>query len=333
MWVTQLWIRIKQHPVEFLILLHALCTTIVNADAWWQLPVCYAPFATTSAFCISLFKGRWWWRGWYYWAVLPLYLLCVFPPSAGHPSKGIWILYSLMPAVYILVRYQVDKTSFSTRFLGLIRSTVVSLGIAMIVFCILTPVCFGIGQIFSCSLIRVKKIMAAFSFILLAPMVFFGMESKLNELKATPLEEILVNWILTPVLLIYTILLYIYLTIIVILWELPHQSLATVIFLYTGVAMLVRWLRPTFQHQPFGWFLCVFGAIVLPLVVLFWVGVCYRIGQYGLTENRCLLIAAGIMMTSFNILSMVRIYHEGYIIMGLTIISGVIMTIGCTLLY
>ena len=284
MWVTQLWIRIKQHPVEFLILLHALCATIVNADAWWQLPVCYAPFATTAAFCISLFKGRRWWRGWYYWAVLPLYLLCGFFPSAGHPSGEIWILYSLLPAVYILVRYQVDRTSFSTRFLGLIRSTVVSFGIAMIVFCILTPVCFGIGQIFSFSLIRVKEIMAAFSFILLAPMVFVGMESNLNELKATSLEEIMVNWILTPVLLIYTILLYIYLTIIVIQWE-------------------------------------------LPLVVLFWVGVCYRIGQYGLTGNRCLLIYAGIVMTLFNVLSMVRIYHEGYIIMGLTIISAIIATI------
>ena len=333
MWVTQLWIRIKQHLVEFLILLHALCATIANADAWWQLPVCYAPFATTAAFCISLFKGRRWWRGWYYWAVLPLYLLCGFFPSAGHPSGEIWILYSLLPAVYILVRYQVDKTSFSTRFLGLIRSTVVSLGIAMIVFCILTPVCFGTGQIFSCSLICVKETMAAFSFILLAPMVFVGMESNSNEQKASLLEEILVNWILIPVLLIYTILLYIYLTIIVIQWELPHQSLSTIILLYMGITMLVRWLRPTFQHQPFGWFFCVFGVVGLPLVVLFWVSVCYRIGQYGLTGNRCLLIYAGIVMTLFNILSMVRIYHEGYIIMGLTIISGIIMTIGCTLLY
>lgn len=307
-WMTQLWKGLASHPVELLVLLHATVSAMVQSTTWWQMPAYYAAFATVAALCLS-FSRKNKWAAVAYWAVLPLYALTALLPAEWHSMTEYGILTALLPAVYLLARGYGD---FNTRFFSMVRSGVVAMGIGALAFVLLLLIDASIQILFPVSWRNVEEYIAIFCFVLLTPMLFIGMESGDERPTASRLEEALVNWVLTPALLIYNLVLYVYLAVIMIRWELPNGSVATMVSIFIGVAVAVRWLRPALQKQPLGWYFRWFGLIALPLVVLFWVATGYRIGQYGFTIDRCILVATGVLMTAFAVLSLFKTPRGGY---------------------
>ena len=312
------------HPVELLVLLHATVSVIVQGNSWWQMPAYYAAFATVAALCLS-FHRRKWWASVTYWVVLLLYALCGLLPAEWHKMTEYWLLTALLPAVYLLVRGQHD---FNARFFSMVRSVVVAMGIGALTFVLLLLIDASIQTLFSVSWRHVEEYIAIFCFVLLAPMLFIGMESSDEPPTATRLEEDLVNWVLTPALLIYNVVLYVYLAVIVIRWNLPKGSVATMVSVFVGVAVAVRWLRPVLQKQPLGWYFRWFGLIALPLVALFWVATGYRIGQYGFTIDRCILVATGVLMTAFAVLSLFKSSRGNYWFLSGYIAVGLLLAVG-----
>ena len=324
---TRLWQGLKSHPVELLVLIHATVAAILKGDPWWQLPAYYAAFAVVLALCLSFHRNRRW-TAVSYWAVLLLYALTALLPTAWNSTSEYWLLTALLPAVYLLAR---SSSSFNARFFSLIRSTVVAVGVGLLTFILLEIINYTI-----CDLFRIKGYttytteghLATFCYVLLTPMVFIGMESGHNEMKASKLEEALVNWLLTSALLIYNIILYVYLAVIVIRWDLPNGSVATMVSLFIGAAVAVRWLRPMLKRQPLEWYFRWFGLIAQPLVVLFWVATGYRIGQYGLTIDRCLLVATGALMTTFALLSLFKTTRGSYWFLVAYTVAGLVLAVG-----
>lgn len=306
--VARLWQGLASHPVELLVLLHATVSAMVHGTTWWQLPAYYASFATVAALCLSFYRKSVW-TAVAYWAVLPLYALTALLPSEWHSMTEYGILTALLPAVYLLARGYRD---FNARFFSLVRSGVVAMGIGGLTFVLLLLIDVSIQTLFSVSWRNVEEHIAIFCFVLLTPMLFIGMESSDERPAASRLEEVLVNWVLTIALLIYNVVLYVYLALIVVRWDLPKGSVATMVSVFIGVAVTVRWLRPMLQKQPLEWYFRWFGLIALPLVVLFWVATCYRIGQYGFTIDRCILVATGVLMTVFAVLSLFKTTRGGY---------------------
>ena len=121
---------------------------------------------------------------------------------------------------------------------------------------------------------------------------------------------ILLNYLLKPAVLLYTALLYCYMLRIVILWELPSNSVASMVFAYAIIALVVKILQQ-YQERPMlnglfnhiGWF-------ILPTLVLFWAGVMRRIGDYGLTPERYYLVVCGALMTLYSILSLPQLHKR-----------------------
>lgn len=307
-WMMQLWKGLASHPVELLVLLHATVSAMVQRTTWWQMPAYYAAFATVAALCLSFYRKNVW-TSVAYWAVLPLYALTALLPAEWHSMTEYGILTALLPAVYLLARGYGD---FNTRFFSMVRSGVVAMGIGALAFVLLLLIDASIQILFPVSWRNVEEYIAIFCFVLLTPMLFIGMESGDERPTASRLEEVLVNWVLTPTLLIYNVVLYVYLALIVVRWDLPKGSVATMVSMFIGVAVAVRWLRPVLQKQPLGWYFRWFGLIALPLVALFWVATCYRIGQYGFTIDRCILVATGVLMSVFAVLSLFKTSRGGY---------------------
>ena len=315
--MTSLWRALLSHPVELIVLLHAMVTLIVYDTYVWQDPAPYAPFAVMAALCLWFYRERRWAK-WAYWAVLPLYALCVLLPK-WWPETG--MLYVLIPPAYLLAR----KGDFSARFFSLVRSLVVAVGVGAMACLLLFLIYGSIDLLFDTNWNYIEEAIPSFSFILLAPMLFIGMECGGGEPKASKLEDALVNWVLTIALLIYNVVLYAYLYTILVKWELPEGSVATMVTAFMVVLMCVRWLRPMLSKRPLEWFFRWSGLLVLPLVALFWVAVGYRIGQYGLTIERCALIASGVGMTVFAVVSLFRLRRGGYAFMALTVIVGLLL--------
>ncbi len=318
------WLGLKSHPVELLVLLHATVSVILNGNPWWQAPAYYASFATVAALSLSFFRSKQW-VAVAYWAVLPLYALTALLPTEWHSMNEYGLLTALLPAVYLLSRGRGD---FNARFFSMARSMVVSVGIGILTYILLMIIIESIQSLFSLTLRQAEDNIASFCFVLLTPMVFVGMESGTEKPIASRLEEALVNWLLTPALLIYNVMLYVYMAMITIRWELPKGSVATMVSVFMGTAVALRWLRPVLQKQPLGWYFRWFGVLTLPLVALFWVAVCYRIGQYGLTIDRCILVATGVLMTAFAGLSLFKTPRGDYWFLGGYAVVGLVMAVG-----
>ena len=325
--IARPWQGLKSHPVELLVLLHATVSTMLKGSPWWQLPAYWAAFAVVAALSLSFHRSKRW-VAVAYWAVLPLYALTALLPTAWHSTSEYWLLTALLPAVYLLAR---GRSDFNARFFSLIRSTVVAVGVGLVSFILLEIINYTVCDLFGTkgyTTYTTEEYLATFCYVLLTPMVFIGMESSHDEINASKLETALVNWLLTPALLIYNIILYVYLAFIVISWDLPKGSVATMVSLFVGTAVAVRWLRPVLKKQPLEGYFRWFGLLALPLVVLFWVAAGYRIGQYGLTIDRCLLVATGALMTAFAFLSLFKTTRGSYWLLTAYTVAGLVLAVG-----
>ena len=297
------------HPVELLILLHATaaaCASVYNLHHDWMHPAVYAPFAVIAALSLSFYRERLRWAVVAYWAMLPLYLLTLFLPDAWRSSTELHYLYAALPAIYLLARRVKDNSRYSLRFYSMARSLTLALGIATLLMAILMLILGSIETLFHPDPSIFNKcydLVLTVCYPLVAPLVFIGLESTSRTPAVSKLETILLNYILTPALLLYNLILYVYAATILFRWDLPQASVATMVTIFISVQVILDIVRPLLNRQPFAWYFRWFGLIALPLVVLFWVATGYRLSQYGLTIDRCFLLLAGVLMTLYCLLS------------------------------
>lgn len=329
--LARLWAAIKSHPVELLILLHATVSAIVNDASWWQSSVPYAAIATVAAFCISRFRNGMNWALWTYLAILPLYALTALLPEEWYKTTEFIILNFLLPAVYLLTLPTRDGYRFSERFYRLFRSYMVSLAITTILFVLIELINLTLSLLFSCSGSWFMRICLSVCYLFFAPMIIISLESQEEQPKVARLIEVIINYVLTPVLLVYNLILYVYLVTIVVKWDLPKGSVSIMVMAFTIVAVSIRLVRPLLAKQPLRWYFRWFGLFALPLVALFWVAVSYRIGQYGITIDRCILVVVGVLMTLYLTGSIIFNYHFSIFNYGFTaliVLCGVVLAVG-----
>ena len=140
-------------------------------------------------------------------------------------------------------------------------------------------------------------------FVIILPMAFCGLgagESR-DEAVATIVERAM-RWIVCPATIIYTAILYLYMVKIVATWTLPLGGLAAMLSAFYAVAFACKMILSVSTVRWYDWFFNRFHIISLPLLVLFWTGLAYRIGEYSLTESRCYLVVAGALMTAFSLM-------------------------------
>lgn len=327
---ARLWAALKSHPVELLILLHAAASAFLKGNPWWQQPASYAAFAVVAAFCLSRFRKGYNWAQWVYFAVLPLYALTALLPSAWPGSTEFAILNFLLPFAYLLTFPAWEGQRFSERFYRLWRSLAVSVGLAAILYLLLLLVILTVELLFPSSPnYRFYELSASFCFILLAPILFITLESQKEQPSVLLLVEVTFNYVLTPVLLVYNVILYVYLAVILVNWDLPKNSVSTMVMVFTIVAIAIRLVRPLLAKQPLKWYFRWFALFALPLVALFWVAVGYRIGQYGITVDRCILFVSGALMTLYLVGSIFfSTSRFNYAFTAILVLCGVVLAVG-----
>lgn len=107
----------------------------------------------------------------------------------------------------------------------------------------------------------------------------------------------LLDWIVSPAVLIYAAILYLYAFKILVTWSLPEGGVAYLVFGFTSVALAVKALQELLGRRIYGWFYDRLSLFALPAAVLFWIGTLRRVGEYGLTEPRVYLVVCGAVMT------------------------------------
>ena len=154
-----------------------------------------------------------------------------------------------------------------------------------------------------------SKIYAYLWYIMALPMsvIIFcaGVPTDINELESsTDLPKglrIFVQFILIPLVVLYLLILYAYMGKIIIQWSLPQGWVTILIMVFSVLGMLAMLLVYPYQHQKENgwvkWYTKGYYVALLPLLILQYVAIFTRIGDYGFTAPRWAVLAITVWLT------------------------------------
>lgn len=117
--------------------------------------------------------------------------------------------------------------------------------------------------------------------------------------------KIFTQYVLIPLMSIYLLILLVYEAKIIINWELPRGLVSTLILGYAvfGILSLLL-IHPIKEKEGNGWmklFSRFFYLMMIPLVVLLLLAVWKRVGNYGVTESRYILVVLAAWLTLITV--------------------------------
>lgn len=264
--------------------------------------IALAPLVFGLSFILNrLCHGKW--RLIYYLSPL-VYVLFIKTDLKDWITSTEYIIALLIcPLAVILSDWIKENKRFAERIIRYLVDWVAAGLLALVAYLLVNAIVYSFGYIFD---LHIPSKFSFYAFlsasILLTPLCFLTFNRQSEQTPDRPIPgnsflDILARYVLTPAAWIYTIILYLYFVRIAITWSLPRGGIAYLVFGFILFATILKALQPLLQKQPCKWFYERFSLISLPALIMFWIGVGYRINQYGLTEDRIYLIVCGVVMT------------------------------------
>lgn len=202
-----------------------------------------------------------------------------------------------------------DNTSTSSSIVTTIADVIKSLFVGFVTFAMIGAIVGSVVYLFDLDA-NLMEYTWQWSTFLFAPMTFCAL---CRNHRGNPIVtdksaflRALSRYVVTPAIIIYTAILYTYALKVAITITLPQGGVAWLIIAFYATSMLgyMGHLWAPLKH--FNWFYKWFAFISIPLLVLFWWGVCYRIGAYSFTENRVYLVVVGSVITIASVMLALR---------------------------
>ena len=318
-WLREGAVRVvRSYPVETLLALYACIRCLLTYELDWSEEELFnrlglVPLFFALALAVNNLAGRGPWRKvyWVVWApIVPLTLWS---------GLGDWIesasfrisLGILAPLLLLLSLRAVRNDRFVNGALVWLRSGALALLFANVALGLFYAILYSATYIFGLGGAWIEHV-AVWSVTicetLAVPLLFLMMADRWRdaELRGSRILEMLLNYIVTPALLIYAAILYLYMAKILVTWTLPEGGVAYLVFGFTMTALAVKALGQLLEKRIYDWFFDRFSLISLPTQLLFWVGAIRRTSEYGLTSPRIYLLVCGGLMTLCVVLFLSR---------------------------
>lgn len=307
---------LRRHPVEALLAVYGCVGCLLTYENDWNhaLPkFSLAALFFVVALAVNNLAWRGAWRKIYWVCWVPILPLTLWPGlEAWTDSESARITFGvLLPLVLLSSRLAVRNERFVCDGIVYLRSGVLALlfaNVALGLFCAIlysTTYIFGLeGQWIE----RMAVYAVTFSETVGVPLLFLIMCDRWRgaQCVGNRVVEVLLNYIVTPALMIYAAILYLYMVRILVTWTLPEGGVAYLVFGFTIFSLLVAALQILLEKRIYDRFFNRIGWLLLPAQGLFWIGVLRRIDEYGLTEPRVYLIVCGALMTLCVVLFLSR---------------------------
>ena len=309
-WLREGAVRVvRSYPVETLLALYACIRCLLTYELDWGEEELFnrlglVPLFFALALAVNNLAGRGPWRKvyWVVWApIVPLTLWS---------GLGDWIesasfrisLGILAPLLLLLSLRAVRNDRFVNGALVWLRSGALALLFANVALGLFYAILYSATYIFGLDGAWIEHVAVWAVTIcetLAVPLLFLMMADRWRdaELRGSRILEMLLNYIVTPALLIYAAILYLYMAKILVTWTLPEGGVAYLVFGFTMTALAVKALGQLLEKRIYDWFFDRFSLVSLPVLALFWIGVVRRTNEYGLTEPRVYLVVCGGLMT------------------------------------
>lgn len=309
-WLRDGAVRVaRSYSVETLLALYACIRCLLTYELDWSEErlfngLALVPLFFALALAVNNLAGRGPWRK-VYWAVwTPIVPLTLWS------GLGAWVesapfrisLGILAPLLLLLSLRAVRNDRFVNGALVWLRSGLLALLFANVALGLFYAILYSTTYIFDLEGKWIEHVAVwAVTIVetLAVPVLFLMMADRWRgaEMIGNRILEILLNYIVTPALLIYTAILYLYMAKILFTWSLPEGGVAYMVFGFTMTALAVKALDRLLAKRIYDWFFDRFSLVSLPMLVLFWIGVVRRTNEYGLTEPRVYLLVCGGLMT------------------------------------
>lgn len=233
----------------------------------------------------------------------------VFPLFWIEPVSGsvtYWVSLIVVQFLYLASSRERENEPFirfALRYLGAILSAGL---LASIAWCLVLSIYYSVCYIFEIAADNNEVFMRYSTSILffgMMPLLFLMFHSQKEEkFKENNVIQALLNYVLSPALLIYALILYLYFIKIAVLWSLPKGAVAFMVVNFVCATFILKGCQLILKKRLYDWFYHRASLAMLPALAMYWIGAGYRIYEYGFTEARVYLVAAGVILTGTTLL-------------------------------
>lgn len=273
-----------------------------ESRGWRDMPFMFPTLFVLTYSCHYLFTGKKVLI--YYLSILSLVPLILLADQLrdfiGSSAYG----FTLILTLFLLLGFRktADNASFARHCVRTIVNGAFSVAIGLLLIGAVAAIYFSVVYIFDWDTSgQFIEYVAHFTFYIFVPLFFCQLQQEEDtDWETLPkLVQFVLNFILSPGIIIYTVILYIYFLTIAVHWELPKGGVAYMVMAFIIVSMAGRMAQLIVSPRLYDWFFRPFGFIAIPPLALFWIGTMHRIYTYSLTESRVYLLAAGVLMTLY----------------------------------
>lgn len=298
----------RDFPVEAFLCVSAFVVTLLSNEKVVEadFPLAYFFPLVVLSFCLHRMadrKGSLIWRVCYYVSALLWVPLYFWRPELG--DAGVVVLYLISFILLFAAGGRQDDERYAATILHSLVKGCTAIFVAGILSLAVLAIVGSVDFLFLSRSLAEKWYVypQLLVWLVIAPMLCCAFVSEAQaQWKGRRFLEILVEYILTPALLIYTVILYAYMLRILIQWKLPDGGVAYLVGGFVGVALVCRLLQALVTKPHFEWFYRYFPYVAIGPLVLLWIGIARRVGEYGLTEMRVYLVAVSLLLTLFTVL-------------------------------
>ena len=216
-----------------------------------------------------------------------------------------YVLFYLIPIIY----RNEDKEKYLQSVVG---NQMITIGFSIVLFLGLSAIVGTIDVL----LINLPNTIYFDNFVFSASVfgvIFFvsrlkGKDESLENYLLPKIVEVLICYILIPLILIYTTILYLYFAKIIFTLKMPKGVVSHLVLWYTAFSLfIIIMVTPiTFKNKFAKFYKKFFPMISVPLILLALFSINERIFQYGITENRYLVVILVIWLLFNMILYIVK---------------------------
>ena len=217
-------------------------------------------------------------------------------------TNGFGFTYVLAAILLVAGTWKMDNRSFAAHALHVV--TMLFFGVVISGLLTLTVIAIVASFVYIFDItqpVHLYKYILEFIWFAIAPQVCCSLishdEDKVKE--PSRVLTIILNFILTPAVIIYTVIFYVYFIKIALEWDLPKGGVAWMVMGFITVALIGRLMQYVLSKRYYDWFYRRFPLIAVAPLILYWIGSIYRIRLYSFTESRFYLMVAGLLMTLF----------------------------------
>jgi len=181
---------------------------------------------------------------------------------------------------------------------------------------------------------KVYQNLSVLCYVLFAPVYFLSnvpVKTEMYKRESTfdTFFKILGLYIFLPILALYTLILYVYLVQIIIKWELPNGWVSTLVSILGLGGFLCMFILYPLRLQNDNKFVNIlskyFPVVLIPLLVLMSIGIFRRLGDYGLTINRCLVLILNLWFYGITVyLFITKAKHLKWIVISFATVALIV---------